>query len=94
MKRCLKFKVSGSVQVVAYRAFIQEHAKRLEIEGTVQNGDDGSVVICACGTAESLDDLIDLLYQGVESAKALEVAAESLGSPKDFRGVFRVIGGE
>jgi len=92
MKKCLKIKVSGKVQGVLYREFVQKNAKKLAVEGTIQNGEDGCVLIYACGQIEDLDSLIDALYEGSSRSKVAEVMAESLLSEKDFRGVFRVIG--
>jgi acylphosphatase len=92
MRKCLKIRVLGKVQGVAYREAVQKKAKKLAIEGTICNMDDGSVVVQVCGNSDVLDDLIDILYQGSPQSKVLSVVAESLGNEKDFRGVFRVIG--
>jgi acylphosphatase len=92
MKRCVKIKVMGKVQGVAYRAFAQKHAHDLNVEGTIQNADDGSVVILACGPSENLDKLIDHLYKGTSKSVVVELTVEPLINEKDFRGVFRIIG--
>jgi len=92
MKRCLKITVSGYVQGVGYREFVQQHARSLSVEGIAQNTSSGDVLILACGDADSLDDLIDLLYKGPDRAKVELIVAESLMQEKDFRGVFRAIG--
>ena len=94
MKKCLQIRVSGKVQGVAYRKFVQKHAKKLGVEGTIRNLEDTRVLIHACGESERLDDLIDVLYEGSSGAKVQDVMAESLVNEKDFRGVFRVIGVE
>ena len=92
MRRCLKIHVFGKVQGVSYRHVIQKHAQKLEIEGTIHNMDDGSVLINACGSSEKLDDLIDYVYKGSSASKIEDVVIEPLIQDKDFRGVFRVIG--
>lgn len=93
MKKALKIKVSGKLQGVGYRAFVQKQAQSLGIEGTVQNTDDGQgVVIHVAGQADKLDNLIDLLYKGTSSSKISNLAVEPMISEKDFRGVFRIIG--
>ncbi len=94
MRRCLRIKVLGKVQGVSYREFVQKHANKLDVEGTVSNLEDGSILVLACGEAENLDALIDELYTGPTSAQVDNVVAESLGREKKFRGVFRVIGVE
>ncbi len=92
MRKCLKIKVMGKVQGVSYRATAQKHAQSLSIEGTIQNSDDGSVVIYACGPSEKLDKFIDLLYKGTPESTINDLLAEPFVNEKDFRGVFRIIG--
>jgi len=92
MKKCLKITVTGKVQGVGYREFVQKNAMKLAVEGTIQNTGDGSVIIFACGMAKHLDELIDLLYQGSNSSKVSNVFAEPHMLEKNFRGVFRIIG--
>jgi len=92
VRRCLKIKVLGKVQGVNYRSFIHNHATTLGIEGTIQNAEDKSVILCVCGTADKLDDLIDFLYKGSDHSKVEDVVVEPLMQEKQFRGVFRVIG--
>jgi acylphosphatase len=84
--------VTGKVQDVGFRHYVQKEAEALGIEGTVHNVDDGAVHILACGNSDKLDDLIDILYKGTRSSKVDNVLAEPLAQTKDFRGVFRVIG--
>jgi len=84
--------VTGKVQGVFYRKFVQTQAQKLGIEGTVQNLDDKSVLIYACGLADKLDDLIDLLYKGSPKSKIEDVVVEPLIQEKNYRNVFRVIG--
>lgn len=92
MKKCSRIVVKGKVQSDLYRAFVQKEASKLEIEGTVQNSKDGSVVINACGKTEKFDDFIDALYQGPPKTSIEEIQEEPLGPNKNFRGVFRIIG--
>jgi acylphosphatase len=92
MRKCLKISVSGRVQKVAYRSFAQKSALALNIEGTVQNSDNGDVVIHACGTTEQLDAFLDLLYKGSPLSRVEDINTEPFTEDKHFRGVFRVIG--
>jgi|SaaInlLV_10m_DNA_2_1039722.scaffolds.fasta_scaffold17522_3 acylphosphatase len=92
MKQNLKIIVSGKVQGVFYRAFIKEYAEKFGIEGTAQNADDGTVVVCASASSDKLDEFIDVLYKGSPKASVEDVIVEPLIKGKDFRGVFRVIG--
>ncbi|MFA5075283.1 MAG: acylphosphatase [Candidatus Babeliales bacterium] len=92
MRKCLKIKVTGKVQGVGYRSFLQKHAIKLGVEGTIQNREDGSVFILACGTSDKLDDFLDSIYEGSKQSKIKDVIVEPMVPEKDFRGVFRVIG--
>lgn len=56
--------VSGSVQGVGFRAFAVTCAKRLGVNGTVQNLSDGSVEVVAEGDPERLKLFIEKLYEG------------------------------
>ena len=94
MKRCIRITVYGTVQGVGYREYVQKYAKKFDVEGTIQNVDDGSVLINAAGNTDALDDLIDYIYQGSKDSVIEEVAIEIAVSKRDYRGVFRVIGAE
>ena len=92
MKRCSRIIVRGKVQSVFYRDHVKKNAEKYDIEGTVQNSDDGIVVINACGKTEDFENFIDALYQGPPKADVETVVEEPLGNAKNFRGVFRIIG--
>lgn len=94
MKKCIRITVYGKVQGVGYREFVKKHATDEQVEGSIKNAEDGSVVILAAGAPDSLDNLIDYIYQGSEDASVEEVAIEIATGARDFRGVFRVIGYE
>lgn len=90
MKRCSRITVKGKVQGVSYRSYVQKQAEILEIEGTIQNATDGTVIVNACGPSEKFDDFIDILYKGSPKSSVEAVIEEPLPL-RDFRGVFRVI---
>jgi acylphosphatase len=92
MRRCLKIRVTGKVQGVAYRAFAQKSAHDLGLEGTIQNEENGNITIYTCGPSEKLDKFIDALYQGTPAAQITDVLTEPFVNEKNFRGVFRIIG--
>lgn len=94
MKRWVKITVFGTVQGVGYCDYVKEHADKFSIEGTVQYEDRGSVLIYAVGSNDALDDFIDYVYQGSKKSLVEEVAIEIAAPGRDFRGVFRVIGGD
>ena len=92
MNRCVKVVVSGKIQGVGYRHFVQKHAEKLSVEGSIQNREDGTVVIFACALSDILDDFIDFVYEGSSKSEVKDVAVEPMQEKKDFRGVFRIIG--
>ena len=61
--------VSGRVQGVGFRAFVESNANRLGVNGWVRNEDDGRVQVYAIGTPDQLHRLTALLYQGPRFAE-------------------------
>lgn len=93
MKQCVVIMVSGKVQDVGYRKYVQTQAQKLDIEGIVQNAEEkNKVMIKACGQADKLDSFIDLLYKGTPASHVEDIAVEPLLPDKNFRAVFRIIG--
>ncbi len=68
--------VTGEVQGVAYRAYVQESATDLELVGFVRNLADGSVEVVAQGQSEILKEFVEYLHEGSLSAKVQSVAVE------------------
>lgn len=91
MRKCLIIKVYGKVQANTHKILIQKSAKSLNIEGTVQNQEDG-ILIHACGISDSLDKFIDKIYESIDKSKIVNLEAEPFVSEKDYRGAFRIIG--
>jgi acylphosphatase len=77
--------VSGRVQGVGFRWFVQKHAAELDLRGWVRNEDDGRVQVYAVGTPKELDALAGLLYRGpkmaeVRGVEQQEATVQQLGS--------------
>ncbi len=73
--KTLQIIVSGRVQGVYFRAYIQKHAIKLGITGFAKNNKDGSVEIIACGGQENLKKFITYCYKGPIMAKVNQVIA-------------------
>jgi len=56
--------VSGRVQLVMYRDFVQRKARSLGVVGEVHNENDGTVSVLAEGEREGLEKLLVLLKRG------------------------------
>lgn len=87
---CARFRVTGRVQGVFFRASTRQQAERLGLTGHALNCPDGSVDVLACGPDDALDALEDWLHQGspaarveaVERSPADEITPSNL--PKTF----------
>jgi acylphosphatase len=78
---CQKIRVAGRVQGVFFRAFTQKKAQDLQLTGWTRNESDGSVLVLACGEAESLDALVKALNQGPPAAQVTSIQIE----PVDYQ---------
>jgi acylphosphatase len=77
--------ISGRVQGVGFRWFVEQNANRIGLRGWVRNEDDGRVHVYAVGEPEQLDQLTALLHQGPRSAivrgvEQQEAAVQQLSS--------------
>ncbi len=64
MKSARRFVVSGRVQGVGYRYFVQKAARELGLTGYARNLDDGTVEVVACGLPSKVQDLLGHLQSG------------------------------
>ena len=84
-----RFRVSGRVQGVGYRAFAARAARALNLRGGAVNLDDGRVEVVAWGAVHALDRLESALGEGPRLARVSRVDVESLAfppSPEDIVG--------
>jgi acylphosphatase len=75
-----RYLVSGRVQGVGFRWFVEREAAQLGITGWVRNRDNGSVEVMATGTREQLNALQGRLREGPRAARVDQVAV----SPAPF----------
>ena len=75
MKQCAakRWLVSGRVQGVGFRYFVQDKASELGLAGWTRNLDDGRVEVYATGTSETLSDLAAALHIGPRMADVRSV---------------------
>lgn len=73
--------ITGRVQGVFFRAFVEKTANELGVKGQVRNYDNGNVGIVAQGDEEQLKAFIKLCKQGPPGAevKKVQVEDEELG---------------
>lgn len=68
--------VSGKVQGVAYRAYVQDSAAALELVGYIGNLPDGQVEVVAQGNPSSLKEFVEYLHEGSSLSQVEGVAVE------------------
>ncbi len=79
--------VTGKVQNVRYRDYVQVSAGVVGITGWVQNLPNGSVAVCAQGTPDQLKDFIEYLHEGSLQAVVEGVSVDwrtTKRTPDDF----------
>lgn len=72
----LRALVHGRVQGVFFRAFTENHARRLGLAGWVRNLPDDTVEVVAEGPCPALEQLLAYLRQGPPRARVTQVEAE------------------
>jgi acylphosphatase len=85
-----RYVVTGRVQGVGYRNFVEHLAGKLEIDGFVRNRRDGSVEVLAMGTAEKLHALRRGLEKGPRMARVSGVSEEPSAMESRYAGNFTV----
>ena len=83
----MEIRVTGRVQGVNFRSSARDEAKRLGIIGTVQNADDGSVLIYARGEEQKMAAFLEWCKKGPAFAMVtgLELAEIADKGWKDFQ---------
>ncbi|MDZ7703717.1 MAG: acylphosphatase [Trueperaceae bacterium] len=77
--------LSGRVQGVGFRAFIQRHALDMSLRGYAENLDDGRVEVVAEGDRDELERLLEKLRQGPAHAVVRDIDV-SWGEASDLEG--------
>jgi acylphosphatase len=91
----VRLRVTGLVQGVGFRAFVEAQARRLGVRGWVRNRRDRSVETVVAGPPDSVGEMIVACRRGprgaqVETVEVTEALAGDLGT--DSRGKsFRVL---
>lgn len=91
MKKCVKITFFAELPENFLRDFIQKHAQKHGIEGTVQVGGDETIKIIACGHKDKVESFLDSIHKGTAEVDFEELVVEPFLKDKDYRGVFRVI---
>jgi acylphosphatase len=73
MKQLVHLSISGLVQGVGYRAFVELEAGTRGLEGWVRNRRDGSVEALIFGEKHAIDGLIESCRQGPPSSRVTAI---------------------
>ena len=85
-----RYMVTGHVQGVGYRNYVEHTAGKLNVDGYVRNRRDGSVEVFAMGTTEELQKLRKALERGPIMAQVVRVAEEASDVEAKYIGNFTV----
>lgn len=77
--------VSGRVQGVGFRAFVQREALKLGVKGWVRNLGDGRVEAVMEGTAEQVEGLLERVREGPRGARVQKVAVTEEAATGEFK---------
>jgi acylphosphatase len=82
-----RYLVSGRVQGVGFRWFVEKVANNLGVRGWTRNLDDGRVEVYAIGSREQLDELSGYLWKGpaMSEVRGVEEGEAALEKLSGFR---------
>lgn len=73
--------IRGYVQGVGYRWWARGEARRLGLDGWVENRPDGSVELVAAGTSDAVRQLVDACRSGPSAARVVAVDQSEADDP-------------
>jgi acylphosphatase len=74
-------RITGVVQGVGFRAWMEQTAERLGVRGWVRNRRDGSVEAVIAGDTSKVDEMLTMCWQGPPSARVEGVSVEDAAVP-------------
>jgi acylphosphatase len=82
MKR-VRVVISGRVQGVWFRGWMEDQARRRGLDGWVRNRRDGTVEALFQGADREVDAMVELCWQGPPFATVFDVATHEADSPAE-----------
>ena len=64
--KSVRARITGRVQGVGFRAFVERAADRLGVTGWVRNRRDGSVEAVISGDTSKVDEMLTLCWRGLQ----------------------------
>lgn len=78
-QKTVTVRIEGRVQGVYFRAWTEQTARRLDLEGWVRNRRDGSVEAVFSGPAPQVDDMVRRCANGPQDARVTGVSITDEG---------------
>lgn len=79
--KSVKARITGRVQGVGFRAFVERTAQQFGLSGWVRNRRDGSVEAMIAGDASKVDEMLTMCWQGPPASKVDAVRVEDAPAP-------------
>lgn len=79
-----EIKITGRVQGVGFRYFVQKRANEFDIKGWVKNMPDSGVLVMAQGDFNDMETFMDHLRIGPSMARVLKVEKNEMPELEDF----------
>lgn len=76
--RTVRIKISGLVQGVFFRKYIQENAEKLGLKGHVRNLENGDVEVVAEGKDEDVSVMIELCKKGAPHSQVKSIDVQEM----------------
>ena len=73
LRRSVRVRIEGRVQGVGFRAFVDQKARGLGLDGWVRNRRDGGVEAVIAGPSDDVQTMIDACHRGPASARVMFV---------------------
>jgi acylphosphatase len=85
-RRAVHVAITGLVQAVGYRAWVEREAQSRGVSGWVRNRRDGSVEALVSGPPASVDGFVEWARKGPSGARVdrVDVAADEIQGPGPF----------
>lgn len=86
-KQAKRWLISGRVQGVGFRQFVQKRAVELDLSGWARNLEDGRVEVYAVGAPRKLSDLAASLHAGpmLSDVRSVDEREDSIQTVTGFR---------
>jgi acylphosphatase len=79
-EKIVRLVITGRVQGVGYRYFVENQANARRLRGWVRNRRDGAVEAIVAGSPEGVDELIAACWRGPAASRVADVQVVAIGA--------------